>query len=99
MLEILRRPLSHPARAGWLLGACLGVAACQRAAPPSRIPSARDAITRMRESQACSRGLTGEGSFDYLGDDGRVRARSLYVVGRPTSIRFDVMSPLGGVLA
>jgi len=53
----------------------------------------------MRESQACSRGLTGEGSFDYLGDDGRVRARSLYVVGRPTSIRFDVMSPLGGVLA
>ena len=53
----------------------------------------------MRESQACSRGLTGEGSFDYLGDDARVRARSLYVVARPTSIRFDVMSPLGGVLA
>jgi len=82
-----------------ILGACIGVGACQRAAPPSRIPSARDAITRMRESQACSRGLTGEGSFDYLGDDARVRARSLYVVARPTSIRFDVMSPIGGVMA
>jgi len=53
----------------------------------------------MRENQACSRGLTGEGSFDYLGDDARVRARSLYVVARPTSIRFDVMSPIGGVMA
>jgi hypothetical protein len=28
-----------------------------------------------------------------------VRARSLYVVARPTSIRFDVMSPVGGVLS
>jgi hypothetical protein len=53
----------------------------------------------MRESHACSRGLTGEGSFDYLGDDGRVRARSLYLVARPARLRFDVMSPIGGVLS
>jgi len=53
----------------------------------------------MRDSHACSRGLTGEGAFDYLGDDGRVRARSLYVVARPAQLRFDVMSPVGGVLS
>lgn len=84
---------------GWLgLMVVLG-AACQRAAPPSRFPDARSAISRMRELHACSRGLTGEGSFDYLGDEGRVRAKSLYVVARPTSLRFDVMSPVGGVLS
>jgi hypothetical protein len=53
----------------------------------------------MREDHACSRGLTGEGTFDYLGDEGRVRARSLYVVARPARLRFDVMSPIGGVLS
>jgi hypothetical protein len=79
--------------------ACVGVAACQRAAPASRFPSPRDAIARMREAHACSRGLTGEGTFDYLGDEGRVRARSLYVVARPAQLRFDVMSPVGGVLS
>jgi hypothetical protein len=72
---------------------------CQRAAPPSRIPSPSEAIARMRDGLACSRGLTGEGSFDYFGDEGRVRARSLYVVARPASLRFDVLSPVGGVLS
>jgi hypothetical protein len=96
-----RYPRGKPERHG-LLGLGLLVvlgAACQRAAPPSRFPDARSAITRMRELHACSRGLTGEGSFDYLGDEGRVRAKSLYVVARPTSLRFDVMSPMGGVLS
>jgi hypothetical protein len=74
-------------------------AACHRAAPASRIPSARDAIDQMRAGLACSRGLVGEGTFDYLGDEGRLRARSLYVVSRPSSLRFDVLSPLGGVLS
>ncbi|HVZ34794.1 MAG TPA: hypothetical protein VG963_20345, partial [Polyangiaceae bacterium] len=53
----------------------------------------------MRDSLKCSRGLTGEGSVDYFGDEGRVRARTLYVVARPASLRFDVVSPVGGVLS
>jgi len=53
----------------------------------------------MRASVACSRGLTGEGTFDYLGDEGRIRAKTLYVVARPTRLRFDVVNPLGGVLS
>jgi hypothetical protein len=84
------------ARFFWLLGAAAG---CQRAAPPSQIPTAQYAIDRMRDSVACSRGLQGEGTFDYLGDDGRIRAKSLHVVARPSRLRFDVISPLGGVLS
>jgi hypothetical protein len=86
----------RPARMLGLL--CLGLA-CHRAAPPSRFPSPRQAIDAMRASQACSRGLTGEGTFDYFGDEGRVRAKSLYVVARPARLRFDVINPLGGVLS
>jgi hypothetical protein len=82
-----------------LLLVCLGAAACQRAAPASRFPSAQEAIARMREEHACSRGLSGEGTFDYFGDEGRIRARSLYVVARPVALRFDVVSPVGGVIS
>ncbi len=53
----------------------------------------------MRAGLACSRGLTGEGTFDYFGDEGRIRAKTLYVVARPNRLRFDVISPLGGVLS
>jgi hypothetical protein len=73
--------------------------ACHRSAPASKFPSPRDAIDSMRASMACSRGLTGEGTFDYFGDEGRVRAKSLYVVARPARLRFDVVNPLGGVLS
>lgn len=83
-------------RASW--GALLALS-CARSAPPSRFPSARSAIDRIRSSQFCSRALSGEGRFDYLGDDGRVRARALYVVAKPDRLRFDVLSPLGGVLS
>jgi hypothetical protein len=75
------------------------LAACARAAPPSLLPSADVAIQRMRAGLECSRGLIGEGTFDYFGDEGRLRAKSLYVVARPTRIRFDVLNPLGGVLS
>src|SRR5690606_20621362 len=73
-----RRAAPRRRLAAWL--GLLGVAlACHRAAPASRFPTPRDAIESMRESVACSRGLTGEGTFDYFGDEGRVRAKSLYV--------------------
>ena len=88
--------LRRPAGLFGLLGLAL---ACHRAAPASRFPSPREAIDAMRESVACSRGLTGEGTFDYFGDEGRVRAKSLYVVARPSRLRFDVVNPLGGILS
>jgi len=89
--------------AGWRavsMGATLLLAAaCHRSAPPSRFPSARDAIASMRAAVACSRGLTGEGSLDYFGDEGRIRAKTLYVVARPTRLRFDVFNPMGGIIS
>lgn len=96
-----RAPIAWGARwrtASMGLGLLLA-GACHRAAPPSRFPSARDAIERMRGSIACSRGLMGEGTFDYFGDEGRVRAKTLYVVARPKRLRFDVVNPMGGVLS
>jgi len=53
----------------------------------------------MRETTACSRGISGEATLDYFGDEGRVRVNSLYVIARPERIRFDVFNPLGGVLS
>jgi hypothetical protein len=91
--------MAGPGRSASILGLLGLVVACQRAAPASRFPSPREAIESMRAGFACSRGLTGEGTFDYFGDEGRIRAKSLYVVARPARLRFDVINPLGGVLS
>jgi hypothetical protein len=91
--------MAAPGRFKGTVGLLGLVAACHRAAPASRFPSPRDAIDSMRASVACSRGLAGEGAFDYLGDEGRIRAKTLYVVARPRRLRFDVVNPLGGVLS
>ncbi len=53
----------------------------------------------MRATTGCSRGISGEATLDYFGDEGRVRVNSMYVVARPERLRFDVFNPLGGVLS
>lgn len=53
----------------------------------------------MRASVACSRGLSGEARLDFLSDQGRLRAKALYALSRPSRIRFDILNPLGGVLS
>lgn len=68
---------------------------CHRAPPPSRFPSADDAIARMRAGQACSRGVSGEAKLDYFGDSGRVRGSLLYLALVPDRVRLDVFSPFG----
>lgn len=86
----------------WGLVASFGsglLLACGRPPPASRFPSAAAAIERMRASVACSRGLAGEVRLDFLGDQGRLRAKALYALARPSRIRFDTMNPLGGVLS
>jgi outer membrane lipoprotein-sorting protein len=75
------------------------VSACARPAPPSRFPSADDAIRRMRATYACSRGVTGEAKVDYFGEQGRVRGSALFVVARPDKVRFDVFSPFGATVS
>ncbi len=84
---------------GVLWAAAALSAGCYRSAPPSRFPDSRALIERVRRELQCSRGLGGEARFDYFGREGRVRAKALYVVSLPAKIRFDVLSPLGGVLS
>jgi hypothetical protein len=74
--------------------AALGATACG-GPPPSRFPTAADALTRMRDTYACSRGVGGEAKIDYFDDRGRVRGELLYVAVLPEQLRFDVVSPFG----
>jgi hypothetical protein len=75
------------------------LSSCARPAPPSRFPSAAAAIARMRETQACSRGVSAEGKIDYYGPGGRVRGSVLYLVAAPENVRLDVFSPFGATLS
>lgn len=83
--------------AAWIL--VLFAAGCQRAPPPSRFPDAEAALARMRASQACSRGVSGEAKLDYFGESGRVRGSVLFLASAPDRIRFDVFSPFGATLS
>ncbi len=82
-----------------LLPLLLGLAACHRGPPPSQFPTARDALDRMRATYACSRGISGEGKVDYVGDEGRVRGNVMFMTSRPESVRFDAFTPFGVTLS
>jgi hypothetical protein len=62
-------------------------------------PDAEAALSRMRESQACSIGVQGEGKIDYYGPSGRVRGSVLYLATEPDRVRLDVVSPFGATLS
>lgn len=93
--------MTRAATAQWgrasLLALCL--LGCSRSPPPSRFPSADAALSRMRESQSCSRAVSGEAKLDYFGDEGRVRASLLYLAEVPDHVRLDVFSPFGATLS
>src|SRR5688500_15828183 len=74
-------------------------AACHGPPPASQFPSAQAALDRMRETYACSRGLTGEAKLDYFGEAGRVRGDLWYLVSLPDRVRLDVVSPFGATIS
>lgn len=53
----------------------------------------------MRGLHNCSRGLRGEARFDSFDADGRVRAKTLFLMAHPNQVRFEVLSPLGTSIA
>ncbi len=81
------------------LGLGLGLVGCQASPPPSQFPSAADALARMHDTYACSRGIQGESKIEYFGERGRVRGSVLYLAALPESLRFDVYSPFGVTLS
>jgi hypothetical protein len=76
----------------------LSLAGCVRDPPPSRFPSADDALARMRETYACSRGVRAEAKVEYFGA-GRVKGNVLYMGALLEQVRFDVFSPFGVTLS
>lgn len=72
----------------------LAAAACG-GPPPSRFPTADDALARMHATYACSRGVAGEAKIDYFDEHGRVRGDVMYMAALPEQVRFDVFSPFG----
>ncbi len=79
--------------------ALAGGVACGSSPPPSEFPDAEALLSRMRETYACSRGISGEAKIDYFEAGTRVRADSLYVAALPSQVRFDVFSPFGLMLS
>lgn len=82
--------------------AALGLSACGwfGVAPPvSQPPNAQAALERMRALHECSRGLRGESRFDSFDESGRIRAKALFLMAHPDSIRFEVLNPLGTSMA
>jgi hypothetical protein len=74
--------------------ALLALAGCPSAAPPpSRFPSAADALARMKATYACDRGVKGDAKVDSFSDRGRIRGKVLLFASRPSRLRFDLLSP------
>jgi hypothetical protein len=75
------------------------LASCGRPPPASRFPTGDAALTRMHESQACSRGVSAEAKLDYIGPRGRLRGNVLYLMSVPDHVRLDLFSPFGATLS
>jgi hypothetical protein len=78
--------------------ALLALAGCGHLPPPSRIPTADDAIARMRATFACANGIQGEAKIDHFSPQGRVRGQVLLIAVNPDRVRFDVVPPFGVTL-
>ncbi len=67
--------------------------------PPSRFPTAEDAISRMKETYACTNGVQGDAKIDaFTKEIGRVRGEMLLLAINPDRVRFDIVSPFGATL-
>ena len=74
-----------------LLVAAIG---CHRVAPPpSRFPTAADALARMKATYQCERGVRGDAKIDSFSERARVRGKLLLFGSRPSRLRFDLLSP------
>jgi hypothetical protein len=80
-----------------LVGA-LALLGCPPAPPPSKFPTAADALGRMKATYACANGAQGEGKIDHVSDQGRVRGDVLLFAINPARVRVDVLSSFGAMV-
>lgn len=71
------------------------LAGCSKAPPPSRFPTAADALGRMKATFGCVNGIQGEGKLDHFGDRGRIRGDATAIAVNPARVRIDIASPFG----
>jgi outer membrane lipoprotein-sorting protein len=75
---------------------------CPSAAPPpSRFPTAADALARMKATYQCARGVKSDAKFNSVSEAGIAKGKVYLFASRPNNLRFDVLSPppLNSVLA
>src|ERR1035437_6905258 len=73
-------------------------AACGAAPPPSQLPTADDAVARMRATFTCANGVEGDAKIDHFSPQGRIRGEVIFFAVNPDRVRFDVVSPFGVML-
>jgi hypothetical protein len=76
-----------------LFAAVLSVGCPSVAPPPSRFPSAADAIARMKATYQCETGVKGEARVDSISERGRIRGKVFLFASRPSRLRIDIQSP------
>lgn len=77
----------------------VALAGCGTPPPPSRLPTARAAVDRVRATQDCGIGVHASAKIDHFGEGGRVRGDMLLYALWPARLRMDVISPFGVTLA
>jgi hypothetical protein len=89
------RPLLNLAT---ITGVLLSLSCCGTPPPPSRFPTADDALNRMHATYACVNGVQGTSKIDHLSPRGRIRGDVYIFAVNPDRVRFDVVSPFGATL-
>jgi hypothetical protein len=83
-----------------LLPVALATAACGAVPPPpSQLPDAAAAITRLRVTGDCETALKAKGKIDHVGSKGRVRGDIYMFAAVPARLRLDAISPFGVAVA
>src|SRR5690349_5549895 len=77
------------------IASAIATACCGKSSPPSRFPTADDALGRMKASYACVNGVQGVAKVDNFSKQGRVRGDMYLLVLNPDRVRFDIVSPFG----
>jgi outer membrane lipoprotein-sorting protein len=85
-------------RLPWL---CLAVACAGRIPLPKHleVSGLPELVTRMEGRTSPVQRYSAEARLNYFGKEGRVRTRAVLVAARPSSLRYDVMGPHGGVVS
>lgn len=92
--ERLRRVRVSLARIALSCAGVVLLAACG-GPPASQFPDAEAALSRMRATYACSRGLVGDAKVDLIDDHARVRGNVSILASLPDRTRLDAFSPFG----